>query len=70
MAGWAGSSGSRSELDLRGMPAPEGISELLNEAYARLARPTFITDDPIRIPRAINRHEDAEAIGLPTGTAA
>lgn len=52
------------------MPAPEGISELLNEAYARLARPTFITDDPIRIPRAINRHEDAEAIGLPTGTAA
>lgn len=50
------------------MPAPEGIGELLNEAYHRFASPSFIADDPIQVPRAFSRRGDAEVIGFLTAT--
>ncbi|HRD51216.1 MAG TPA: TIGR02757 family protein [Flavobacteriales bacterium] len=43
---------------------------LLDEAYERLARPAFITDDPIQVPRAFSTREDAEVIGFLTATLA
>ncbi|MBK8497630.1 MAG: TIGR02757 family protein [Flavobacteriales bacterium] len=46
------------------------IKELLDEAYHRFARPSFIADDPIQLPRAFNRREDAEVIGFLTATIA
>lgn len=55
------------------MPArkdPLAIKELLDEAYDRLARPAFIANDPIRIPRSFARREDAEIIGFLTATIA
>ncbi len=49
--------------------APSLIA-LLDEAYDRFARPEFIADDPIRIPRSFARREDAETIGFLTATIA
>ncbi len=43
---------------------------LLDEAYDRLARPAFIADDPIQVPRAFSKREDAEVIGFLTATIA
>jgi uncharacterized protein (TIGR02757 family) len=42
----------------------------LDEAYERLATPGFITDDPIQVPRAFAKREDAETIGFLTATIA
>ncbi|MBK6341097.1 MAG: TIGR02757 family protein [Flavobacteriales bacterium] len=47
-----------------------GLKALLDEAYDRLARPAFITDDPIQVPRAFSKREDAEVIGFLTATIA
>jgi uncharacterized protein (TIGR02757 family) len=47
-----------------------GLKELLDEAYDRFARPEFISDDPIQLPRAFERREDAEVIGFLTATIA
>lgn len=52
------------------MSVLEGIDELLNEAYDRFATPAFIADDPIQIPRAFSKREDAEVIGFLTATIA
>ncbi len=46
------------------------LKDLLDSAYDRFARPEFITDDPIRIPRSFSRREDAEVIGFLTATIA
>lgn len=48
----------------------EDVGALLNEAYDRYARPDFITDDPIQVPRAFARREDAEVIGFLTASIA
>jgi len=46
------------------------LKELLDEAYDRFARPSFIDLDPIHIPRSFTRREDAEVIGFLTATIA
>ena len=46
------------------------LKELLDEAYDRHARPDFIADDPIQLPRAFARREDAEVVGFLTATIA
>ena len=46
------------------------MKELLDGAYDRYARPEFIADDPIQIPRSFSRREDAEVIGFLTATIA
>jgi uncharacterized protein (TIGR02757 family) len=46
------------------------VKALPDDAYDRLARPTFIADDPIRIPRAFSARKDAELIGFLTATIA
>ncbi len=46
------------------------LKTLLDEAYDRFARPRFIQDDPIQVPRAFSRREDAEVIGFLTATIA
>lgn len=52
------------------MSRDQDIKALLDAAYDRLARPDFIADDPIQVPRAFARREDAEAIGFLTATIA
>ena len=47
-----------------------GVKELLDEAYELYARPEFIADDPVQVPRAFARREDAEVIGFLTATIA
>ncbi len=51
-------------------PSHAHLRELLEEAYDRFARPSFIENDPIQIPRAFNEREDAEVIGFLTATIA
>lgn len=46
------------------------LKDLLDEAYERYARPEFIADDPIRIPRSFITREDAEVIGFLAATIA
>ncbi len=46
------------------------VKALLDDAYDRLARPEFIIDDPIHIPRSFNDRKDAELIGFLTATIA
>jgi len=46
------------------------LRALLDDAYECYARPTFIADDPIHIPRSFARREDAEVIGFLTATIA
>ncbi len=46
------------------------VKDLLDEAYDRLARPSFIVDDPIQLPKACTTREDAETIGFLTATIA
>ena len=46
------------------------MKTLLDEAYDRFARPHFIQDDPIQVPRAFSKREDAEVIGFLTATIA
>lgn len=50
--------------------SPAQLAALLEEAYAVHARPDFIADDPIQLPRSCNTREDAEVIGLLTATIA
>jgi uncharacterized protein (TIGR02757 family) len=52
------------------MTEPARTKDLLDEAYDRLARPSFIADDPIQVPRAFSKREDAEVIGFLTATIA
>lgn len=47
-----------------------GPKELLDEAYDRFARPAFIADDPVQVPRSFARREDAEVMGFLTATIA
>lgn len=49
---------------------PLDTRQLLDEAYARFARPDFITDDPVQVPRSFTDVRDAELIGLLTATIA
>ena len=44
------------------------IEEILEEAYDRYARPEFILDDPIQIPRHFSDRKNAETIGFITAT--
>ncbi len=46
------------------------LRDLLDEAYDRFARPSFIEADPIQVPRAFSMREDAEVIGFLTATIA
>ena len=46
------------------------LTFLLNEAYERHARPSFIVADPIHIPRSFTKREDSEIIGFLTATIA
>lgn len=46
------------------------LKDLLDESYDRLARPSFIADDPLQVPRSFARRADAEMIGLLTATIA
>lgn len=46
------------------------LKTLLDEAYERFAQPSFIVDDPIQVPRAFSKREDAEVIGFLTATIA
>lgn len=46
------------------------VKEILEEAYDRFARPAFVADDPIQVPRAFNQRMDAETIGFLTATIA
>ena len=50
--------------------AIRSLSALLDDAYHRYARPDFITEDPIQIPRSFTKREDAEIIGFLTATIA
>lgn len=50
------------------MPGKADLKSLLDEAYDRYARPSFIADDPIQLPRAFAKREDAEVIGFLTAT--
>lgn len=52
-----------------GLP-DDAVRELLEAAYERFAVPAFIADDPIQVPRAFGRREDAEVIGFLTATIA
>ena len=61
---------------LRSM-APKGVKgtqvrlrHFLDEAYDRFARPEFIANDPIQVPKSFARREDAEVIGFLTATIA
>ncbi len=49
---------------------PLDTKALLDEAYERFARPEFIADDPIQIPRSFASRPDAETIGFLTATIA
>ena len=49
---------------------PGELKELLDAAYDRFARPSFIDLDPIHIPRAFTMRQDAETIGFLTATIA
>lgn len=51
-------------------PSRPHLRDLLDEAYDRFAHPSFIEHDPIRIPRAFSKREDAEVIGFLTATIA
>ena len=46
------------------------VGVLLDEAYDRYARPSFIEADPIHIPKGFADRGDAEVIGLLTATIA
>ena len=46
------------------------LRDLLDSAYERYARPEFIADDPIHIPRSFGNRADAEVIGFLTATIA
>lgn len=46
------------------------MRDLLEDAYDRYARPSFIQDDPIQVPRSFNSRNDAETIGFLTATIA
>lgn len=46
------------------------LRAFLDEAYERYAVPAFIADDPIQVPRAFARREDAELIGFLTASIA
>lgn len=46
------------------------LRTLLDDAYDRFARPDFITEDPIQVPRSFTKREDAESIGFLTATIA
>lgn len=46
------------------------VRALLEEAYDRFAKPDFIADDPIQVPRSFVSAEDAEIIGFLTATIA
>ena len=51
-------------------PKHPAVGVLLEEAYHRYARPTFIADDPIQVPRSFSARADAEVIGFLTATIA
>ncbi len=46
------------------------LKALLDDAYNRYARPGFIVDDPIQVPRAFQARTDAETIDFLTATIA
>lgn len=46
------------------------LKVLLDAAYERYARPEFIQEDPLHIPRSFSGREDAETIGFLTATIA
>ncbi len=46
------------------------MKALLDDAYERLARPDFIAEDPVHIPRSFADRKDAELIGFLTATIA
>ena len=46
------------------------VRYLLDEAYRRLAMPTFTANDPVQVPCAFTKREDAETIGFITATIA
>ena len=46
------------------------LKDLLDQAYDRFARPEFIANDPIQVPKSFARREDAEVIGFLTATIA
>lgn len=46
------------------------VKELLDEAYERLANPSFIEHDPVQVPRSFSKRADAEVIGFLTATIA
>jgi uncharacterized protein (TIGR02757 family) len=48
----------------------DDVRDLLDEAYLRLATPAFIIHDPVQVPRAFTKREDAETIGFITATIA
>ncbi len=50
-------------------PPPVAVLRaILDEAYLRLATPAFIANDPVQVPRAFAKREDAETIGFITAT--
>ena len=58
----------RSARSIRRKEQGSELKEILDEAYDRFARPSFIELDPIRIPRAFTDRADAEVIGFLTAT--
>lgn len=48
----------------------ELVQELLEEKYAQYARASFISDDPIQLPRLFEQREDQEIIGFLAATIA
>lgn len=67
--------GSNEPLNLRkrtsGRTSRRSESEILailEEAYDRFARPEFVQDDPIQVPRHFTDRNDAESIGFITAT--
>lgn len=54
----------------RSSPSFTELQALLDEAYERYATAAFLAEDPIQVPRAFARREDAETIGFLTATIA
>src|SRR5690606_6938246 len=54
----------------RGVPGTAEVKALLDEAYERHARPSFVDNDPLRLPRSFSQRGDAETIGFLVATIA
>jgi len=53
-----------------GQPDMRMVKAVLDEAYERHARPAFVANDPLQVPRSFSQRGDAETIGFLVATIA